>query len=166
MIPLPTRLFSHWPIPLMSEMHPVYPDQINPSNKQVIETKLTDGCEQIIFSCFLIQFRHHLGISSIRGGVLVVLYSSFLAYRNVVKHCPEVGIDTGKSVECPTPKTWPSIKRSERSYFFDKPKAKIVPSTAIVVDRCQSRCLGIDFYTFNVKKRCAYYPHHPKGLRQ
>jgi hypothetical protein len=31
-------------------------------------------------------------------------------------------------------KTRPSIERSERSYFFEKPKAKIVPSTAIVVN--------------------------------
>jgi hypothetical protein len=30
--------------------------------------------------------------------------------------------------------TWPSIERSERLYFFEKLKAKTVPSTTIVVD--------------------------------
>jgi hypothetical protein len=30
--------------------------------------------------------------------------------------------------------TRPEVGRSEKSYFFEKPKAKIVPSTAIVVD--------------------------------
>ncbi len=44
--------------------------------------------------------------------------------------------------------TRPLIKRSERLYFFETPKAKIIPSTTIVVDRCQSQCLEIDFYTF------------------
>ncbi len=53
-------------------------------------------------------------------------------------------------------KTRPSIERSERLYFFEKPMAKIVPSSAIVVDLCRSRFLGINFYTFNVKKHCAY----------
>ncbi len=62
-------------------------------------------------------------------------------------------------------KPWPLMERSEISYFFENPKAKIVPSTAIVVNRCRSRCLGIIFCTFNVKKHCAFYPYLPKGLR-
>jgi hypothetical protein len=48
-------------------------------------------------------------------------------------------------------KTWPSIERSERSYFFLKPKAKNVPSTGIVVDHD---------YTFNVKKTAMEEPTH------
>ncbi len=53
--------------------------------------------------------------------------------------------------------TRPSIKRSERSYFFEKRMAKIVPSIAIFVDRWRSWSLGIDFYTFNEKKHHALY---------
>ncbi len=34
--------------------------------------------------------------------------------------------------------TQPSIERSERSYFFEKSKSKLMPSTAIVVDCCRS----------------------------
>ncbi len=47
--------------------------------------------------------------------------------------------------------TRPLIERSERSYFFEKPKAKIVPSHAIFVDRRRSLFLGIKFFTFNEK---------------
>ncbi len=51
---------------------------------------------------------------------------------------PEVGIDTGKSVECPhrhRSKTRPSIERSRRLYFFEKPVGKDrSPSTVFVVD--------------------------------
>ncbi len=36
--------------------------------------------------------------------------------------------------------------------FFKKPKAKIVPSTAIVFDSWRTRFLGIEFFTFNEKK--------------
>jgi hypothetical protein len=42
-----------------------------------------------------------------------------------------------------------SIERSEISYFFKKPKEKIVPSTVIVFDRWRTRFLGIEFFTFN-----------------
>ncbi len=59
----------------------------------------------------------------------------------------------------------PSIEKSERSYFFKKPKAKIVPSTVIFIDHWQSRSLGIDFYTFNEKKHRALYLDFSKGLR-
>ncbi len=45
-----------------------------------------------------------------------------------------------------------SIERSEISYFFEKLKAKIVASTAIVFDRWRTRFLGIKFFTFNEKK--------------
>ncbi len=55
-------------------------------------------------------------------------------------------------------KTRPSMERCERLYFFDKPKAKIVPSTAIFVDCCRSQCLGINFYTFKVKKTSCLLP--------
>ncbi len=39
-----------------------------------------------------------------------------------------------------------------KDLFFLNPRAKIVPSTVIVVDHCRSRYLGVDFYTFNVTK--------------
>ncbi len=42
-----------------------------------------------------------------------------------------------------------SIERSEISYFFEKPKANIVPYTAIVFDRWWTRFLGIQFFTYN-----------------
>ncbi len=45
-----------------------------------------------------------------------------------------------------------SIERSEISYFFEKLKAKIVPSTPIVFNRWRTRFLGIKFFTFNEKK--------------
>ncbi len=61
--------------------------------------------------------------------------------------------------------TRPSIERSDRSYFFEKPKAKIVPSTAIFSDGWRSRSLGIDFYTFNEKKHRVLYLDFSKGLR-
>ncbi len=61
--------------------------------------------------------------------------------------------------------TRPSIKRSGRSYFFEKLKAKIVPSTTIFVDCWRSRSLGINFYTFNEKKHRALYLNFSKGLR-
>ncbi len=56
-----------------------------------------------------------------------------------------------------------SIKRSERSYFFEKLKAKILPSTTIFVDRWQSRFLGIEFFTFNEKNIAPYTSTFPKG---
>jgi hypothetical protein len=51
-----------------------------------------------------------------------------------------------------------SIERSERTYFFEKPKGKIMPSSAIFVDRWRSRSLGIDFYTFSEKKTLSPIP--------
>ncbi len=60
--------------------------------------------------------------------------------------------------------TPPSVERSERSYFFGKPKAKIVPFSLIVVNCCRSRYLGINFYTFNVKKHRPLYLDFSKGL--
>ncbi len=79
---------------------------------------------------------------------LIVTVLHMLSYFTEVHSCiPKVGIDTCKSVECSTATdTWPEGKRSERSFFFEKPKAKIVPSTAIVVNRCQSCCRSMDFY--------------------
>ncbi len=58
--------------------------------------------------------------------------------------------------------TRPAVERSERSYFFEKPKAKIVPSTAIFVDRWWSQSLGIDFYTFNEKNVAPHTSNFPK----
>jgi hypothetical protein len=58
--------------------------------------------------------------------------------------------------------TGPLIERSERSYFFENPKSKIVPSTAIFVNRCPSQWLGIDFNTLSVKKHRTLYLTFPK----
>ncbi len=54
---------------------------------------------------------------------------------------PEVGIDTDLTFD----------RKEWKTYFFDKPKAKILPSTAIFVDCWRSRFLGIKFFTFNEK---------------
>jgi hypothetical protein len=52
------------------------------------------------------------------------------------KCTPEVGIDTGKSLNARhRSNTRHLIESSEISYFFEKLTAKIVPSTAIVFDR-------------------------------
>ncbi len=61
------------------------------------------------------------------------LYGDWREY-NLPQPALSPNIDTGKSVE--SPKTRPSIERSERPYFLKKPKAKIVPSTGIIVDCC------------------------------
>ncbi len=70
-------------------------------------------------------------------------------------YLPEVGIDTDKSRRSNArhwSNTQHSIERSERSYFFEKPKAKILPSIAIFVDRWRYWFLGIKFFNFNEKK--------------
>jgi hypothetical protein len=67
---------------------------------------------------------------------VTIMYAEMQYYYKRPTPGSEVGIDTDKSVECLTPtNTRPLIERSERSYFFEKPKAKIVPSTSIFVDR-------------------------------
>ncbi len=73
----------------------------------------------------------------------------------------EVGIDTDKSVKCPTPTDLiPDLRSKEvkdRTFFLNRRQRScpLRQSLLIVVDRCRSRCLGIEFYTFNVKKHRA-----------
>jgi hypothetical protein len=52
----------------------------------------------------------------------------------------------------------PSIETSKRSYFFEHPKGKIVPSTAIFVDRCRSRSLGIVSMCKNIAPYTSTFP--------
>ncbi len=59
-------------------------------------------------------------------------------------------------------KTRHSNERSERSYFFEKPKAKVLPSAVIFVDCWRSRFLGIKFFTFNEKNIAPYTLTFPK----
>ncbi len=58
------------------------------------------------------------------------------------------------------------MERTEKSDFFEKPKAKILPSTTIFVDGWWSRFLGIKFFTFNENKHGALYLNFSKGLSE
>ncbi len=69
----------------------------------------------------------------------------------------EVVIDTGSRLNARHRyNTRHSIERSEMSYFFEKPKARIVPSTAIVFDCWRTLFLGIKFSLSMKKNRDLY----------
>jgi hypothetical protein len=64
--------------------------------------------------------------------------------RERVNIHPEVGVDTGKPVECLTPIKYLTFDgMREISNFFEKPMAKIETSTSIDFDWCRTPFLGI-----------------------